>query len=706
MQECFKPDVSPSKAARETTDCRDGPMESLLKGRLRNTHLPLSNALTPLFEGIVNSIHAVEDDAAAGGRPIRQHRITVRIERSPQKALQLDAKAPPREPIQAFEIEDDGIGFTSANWKSFQILDSLEKASRGCRGIGRLTWLKVFDRVEIDSLYSEAGTLFRRKFSFDPERSVHPESNEAVGPQAKQTVVRLEGFDRRFAESAPKTARPIAMAILEHCLWYFVRDQGAPKIVVADRDDRIDLDDLYDEHMHASAKAEPLLIKGQEFELTNVKFRAAVSKSHVAHYCAAGRVVRTDPLRDRVPGLNGLLSDPAGQFTYAAYLTGKYFDDRVSGQRVDFNIDESVSGMFAETEVSFEDIRAALIPRVKEFLADSLSANIAAGRERVASFVANKAPRYRPILSYVPEEELAVDPGISDANLDTLLHKQLFRVEQGLISEGHTILGPRDAETEAEYIARLDEYLQKVSDLKRSDLADYVMHRRTIIDLLEKAIQRGTDGRFVREDMIHEIIVPMRTTSDDIKFRRNSLWLIDERLAFHDFLASDKPITGMPITKSDSPKEPDIAVLRTYNNPLAVSENESGPQASITVVEIKRPMRAGYSASGGEEDDPIQQALGYLRRLRQGASTKTGRPIPNADRIPGFIYVIADLTKSLEERCEFHQLKKTADGMGFFGYHGGRGYEAYVQVTSFDGLVASARERHRAFFDKLGLPSH
>lgn len=46
-------------------------MESLLKGRLRNTHLPLSNSLTPLFEGIVNSIHAVEDDAAAGGRPVR-----------------------------------------------------------------------------------------------------------------------------------------------------------------------------------------------------------------------------------------------------------------------------------------------------------------------------------------------------------------------------------------------------------------------------------------------------------------------------------------------------------------------------------------------------------------------------------------------------------------------------------------------------------
>ena len=416
--------------------------------------------------------------------------------------------------------------------------------------------------------------------------------------------------------------------------------------------------------------------------------------------------MRTESLRERVPGLNGVLTDKSGQFTYAAYLTGKYFDERVSGQRVDFNIDETAAGIFAETEISYEDIRSAIIPSIEKFLAGPLNANIEAARERVDFFVASKAPRYRPILRYVPDKDLAVDPNISDANLDSLLHKQLFRVEQGLIAEGHKIFGPGDEESEAQYLSRLDDYLQKVSDLKRSDLADYVMHRRVIIDLLDKAIQRGSDGKFAREDMIHEIIVPMRITSDDQKFRRNSLWLVDERLAFHDFLASDRPIRSMPISSCELTKEPDIVSLRTFNNPLAVSENDTGPQASITVVEIKRPMRNDYTEGSAEDDDPIQQALGYLRRLRQGASTKTGQPIPNADKIPGFVYVVADLTKKLQDRCEFHQLKSNADGMGYFGYHQSASYNAYIQVTSFEGLVASAKERNRAFFDKLGLPTH
>jgi len=202
-------------------------MESLLKGRLRNTHLPFSNALIPLFEGIVNSIHSIEDDARGGGREVRQHRITVRLERSAQKSLGIELKTAPREPIVAIEVEDDGLGFNAANWASFGVLDSREKASRGGRGIGRLTWLKAFDRVRVDSIYADGGKLFRRRFGFDPDRSVHPEANEEVDPQAKRTIVRLEGFDRRYAEVAPKTARTIAVAILEHCLWYFVRDQGA-----------------------------------------------------------------------------------------------------------------------------------------------------------------------------------------------------------------------------------------------------------------------------------------------------------------------------------------------------------------------------------------------------------------------------------------------------------------------------------------------
>ncbi|MFA3242138.1 hypothetical protein KWD59_10765 [Acinetobacter baumannii] len=46
----------------------------------------------------------------------------------------------------------------------------------------------------------------------------------------------------------------------------------------------------------------------------------------------------------------------------------------------------------------------------------------------------------------------------------------------------------------------------------------------------------------------------------------------------------------------------------------------------------------------------------------------------------------------------------TADGMGFFGYN--PNYKSYIEVISFNQLVRSAKERNKAFFDKLGLSSN
>jgi hypothetical protein len=116
-------------------------------------------------------------------------------------------------------------------------------------------------------------------------------------------------------------------------------------------------------------------------------------------------------------------------------------------------------------------------------------------------------------------------------------------------------------------------------------------------------------------------------------------------------------------------------------------------------------MRDKFAAGVSEKTDPILQALDYLSRLRKGAVAGGGRPIPNADRIPGFVYVLADFTEELVKCCRLHQLTRTADGMGYFGYHRDETYNAYIQVISFDGLVESAKERNRAFFDQLGLPS-
>lgn len=674
-------------------------LESLLQGRLRNTTLPVSRAMLPLYEAVVNSIHAIEEDATKVKRAISDYQITITIIRD-QSLLSSQARGEDR--IAGFLVEDNGCGFTIDNWNSFKTLDSDYKAQKGSRGIGRLMWLKAFKEVEVSSIYAEGDLLKRRHFLFHPVRGIEPLGEPEATQEPKRTIVKLSGFESRYSEHAFKTLRAIACGVLEHCLWYFVRNEGVPSMRVMDGDEYIQLDALFDEHMHVGAKAEVLPIGLHSFELTHVKFRASMNKSNTISYCAAGRVVRNEPLQGRVPGLTNTMTDDVGAFTYAVYVTSFYLDERVSAQRIGFDLDDESDGLFADAELSLKNIRDAVVPRVKVFLSDCLQENIAASAERIQTFVARTAPRYRSILRHINEDEFVVDPSIADRELDLALHKQLYKIEEQILNDGHQIMVPLPNETEQEYQRRLEDYLQTVSDLKQSDLANYVMHRRTVIDLLEAAINSDGSGNFTREDVIHELIVPMRSMSDDYTFRRENLWLIDERLAFHDFLASDMPLSKY--VQSTSQKEPDIASLRLFDNPFLISERGSIP-GSLTVVEIKRPMRKGYQSGEDEKTDPILQALRYLTRLRRGSAAKGGRPVPNADRMPGFVYVLADLTESLVECCQLHQLSRTPDGMGYFGYHRDPVYNAYIQVMSFDGLVAGAKERNRAFFDKLGLPA-
>jgi hypothetical protein len=54
-----------------------------------------------------------------------------------------------------FAITDNGIGLNDENFDSFNTAFSDHKLSRGGKGLRRFTWLKAFDKVEIDSTFEE-----------------------------------------------------------------------------------------------------------------------------------------------------------------------------------------------------------------------------------------------------------------------------------------------------------------------------------------------------------------------------------------------------------------------------------------------------------------------------------------------------------------------------------------------------------------------
>ena len=198
--------------------------------------------------------------------------------------------------------------------------------------------------------------------------------------------------------------------------------------------------------------------------------------------------------------------------------------------------------------------------------------------------------------------------------------------------------------------------------------------------------------------MIHNLIFPMKSTLEKALPSENNLWLLDERLSFSSYLASDLSFNQMEITDSTSKDRPDI--LSCYDRPLLLSEPNRRGFASFTIVEFKRPLREDVSST--YSNDPFAQVFKYIKELRDNkAKLPNGRTI-NANDCPIFCYIIADFTDDFKESCSIHNLTITADGTGYFGYNNSK--NAYFTVLSYDGLINGAQERNQIFFEKLGVP--
>lgn len=657
-------------------------MKSDLVGRIKNTSLSPKDALMPIFEAIVNSIHSIEqrfEDLSEG-------KIDVKVIRNGQR--------------MSFEITDNGIGFTDENFSSFSLLDSQHKAAKGCRGVGRLLWLKVFEKAKINSIYIGDGEkLFTRHFSFSAIHGIHKEENREIQEDEIHTSIFLDTASNRYLKHLDLSPSEIAKSIYEHCIFYMIRKEGVPEITLHDSDETLLLNALSQHALEPKLHEFTPSLKGNAFNISIAEVSAGVQKNTML-LCAASRVVQEISLDGKVNGLYGPLHHEGESFCIQVFVTSEFLDDYVRADRTAFDIEEEVDGLFEKHQVSMADIRNETIKLVSQQYKKSLKREQQLSRERVDSFVSSKAPKYKSILKHF--DYSTVNKGTSEAKIEQMLHKAKSLLEVSILVEGSELLRSLESNAPQDINTKLRGFLDKVSDIKRSDLAAYVCNRKITLELLEKAIQRKPDGKYETEKTIHELIMPMGKTSEDVSLDECNLWLIDERLAFHHYLASDKPISSMPITDSEDKKRPDIVAFHTYDDPILVSPSKVLPLSSITIIELKRPMR--NDAKPGEDHDPVEQSLNYLEKIREGgAKTKDGRTIPTSSDIPGFCYVICDLTPSVERRCKNLSLTPTHDHMGYFGYN--PNHKAYIEVISYDRLVNGAKERNKAFFDKLGLPS-
>lgn len=656
-----------------------------LVGRVKNFDLPKTQPLIPLYEAVVNSIYAIEERQS---KEDFEGRIDIKIIREPQQVANIDGIDGSINEIIGFTIIDNGVGLDENNMRSFLQSDSAYRADKGGKGVGRFSWLKAFQKTEVESIFKDDGMWVKRSFDFSLDNlDIDDRLNEVSDVSDNMTRISLVNYLPVYRKHVNKNAETIAMKLMQHCMMYLMSPK-CPQINVLD-EERFCLNSMLEEKTKREEKEIDILVKDQIFKLLNVKIEDASIDGNKLYLYANDRMVKPINLDKEIVDLDKAIYVNRG-FFYVGIISGSFLDDNVDTSRTSFDISEDKE----DNDISMKDIVECAKEQVENYLSEYLNEVRKDKEERIKKYISDQAPQFGHLLKYMPEEIKKIKPTITDSGLDEELYKIKRKFDVELKKSSKEIMDKIDvgAESYEEYSEKLEKQFEKISDANKSALADYVAHRKIILELLKKGIKKNDDDRFNKESYLHNLIYPMRRTSGEIEYQAHNLWLIDERLAYSEYISSDIPFNNNP-----KEERTDILIL---NNPVAVSdeENTGREYGTIVVFELKRPMRDDYSRA----ENPIVQLVDYVNKLSTNkVADKYGRIIKVGDNTQFYLYAICDLTPNLIKVAEDEDFKETPDKRGYYKYHDKK--HAYIEILSYDKIIEDSEKRNRILFDKLGI---
>lgn len=674
-------------------------MSSLMKNSLGNRvdklKLKKTKLLMPLFEAITNSIQAIEDCNNEKGI------IDVEFDRKQdsQTSIFTDSDELKLLKINNVTIKDNGVGFTPENFDSFLTYDSIFKKNKGGKGEGRLFWLKAFEKVEIESYYTQDNKFYKINFLFSIEDNGVDDKNLSIQEvDAKNyvggTVIKLKNIKEAFQETFSQSLSFIGKEIINHFISYFADQAKCPNIVIKDEFDSLSVNSLYSDILISNNILKTqFCVENYNFELLYLKLKALPYNTHQLHLCADKREVESIQLKTFIPNLSISLNDKDSnsKYYYQIFLSSNYLDENVNSDRSGFMFEN------AEMFISNDKLIKQAIEQIKTDLADILN-NIQLNKvNKIGNYVRQKSPQYRILLNNKYNTFLEnISPKATGKDLEMDLYEQYYKINKEAKKKAQELETNKLETTQdiEKFNNTFIKYMNEINDIGKSKLAEYVVCRKSILQILSNLQKQQEDKKYPFEKAIHETIFPMNKTSDDIDYEKHNLWVIDEKLAYHYYLASDKKIKSMDIVESDSNKEPDIII---FDHPFLLSENERN--TALTIFEFKRPERDDYT----DEENPVLQVINYVKDLRNSkVHNKNGETLNIAENTPIYAYIICTLTPKMREvAVDQYDFVILPDNNGYVGYH--KAHKIYFQIISYKKMIMDAQDRNKILFDKLNI---
>jgi hypothetical protein len=596
---------------------------------------PNPSLVQVLFEALANSLDAGATE------------VTIRIEIDGFTAAE----------TLRITITDNGKGFDDASFERFCQLMKPRDADH--KGLGRLVYLKYFDRVEVDSIWENQ----RRTFVFSEQFKDESHTETPSLPEPQRTRLILKDFIGKKVKSYDDL-KPGALK--DRIIEQFLPTLYNRKLKGEDFVIRLELET--DEHKH-----------NKEFFTTDETITAVDLPDLKS-------VFITDPTLDAFDGIEMLYQVRSGM-GQRSILTAASIDGRTIPinliQPTSVPADHSVLFLFfsklffgtADTarqklilpgDISDADLRRVLQREVGKVLAGEIEQISTRNEETKEKF----EETFPHLLGYF--EETAVGLIDKDEALDNAQRRFFKAQKEVLLAE------ELDEET-----------YEKSLELSSRSLTEYILYRDKIIRRMKAMTADNSEAE------IHNLIAPRyeKFSEDDFinNIYRNNAWLLDDKFMSFRTILSEARMDSIieAITLEDAPLKddgrPDITMIFS-------GDPKKLEAVDVVVVELKR-----ITTQEKDNQFVINQLLARARKLAAYC--------PNIQRV--WYYAVIHIDSEMEQTLlQQRFIPVFSKGRVFYNEFPTRRPDGTTVPTptfvmSFDAIIGDAECRNHTFLEIL-----
>jgi hypothetical protein len=598
-----------------------------------------TNLFSVLNEAVVNSIQAGAT------------KIEVEFFRDSEQSELLNDK--PK--INAVHISDNGEGFNQKNRESFSEYATENKISEGCKGIGRLCYLKVFEDISIESFikddFKKVICNFTENFTYTDFKVL--EDKNII---SNKTTIKLH-------QAKPNYSKGYDISEIKNRLFLHI----LPILYLnATRSITVEMKDATEEQPSYIRTSDLPDFQKKDFTIkehvTNDKTEIAFTLHYAIadsdedkvldFYCGNKRTVCR--FKDKE-----LKIIPIKCKSAIFLVTSPFLDKAVNDERDDFDIFPKNTDLLRS--LSWEQINNHL----KEALRDVIYEAYPNLQEDNAKTIAAIRDESLHLADYMGEIDSL--GGLIDSESIIEKAEQLFQQDK---KSFRAILKSQRPNNE--------EVLRRASDLAGKELIEYVITRDKIISQFESMDLKKEEN----EEILRNHFLKRGLSGDSyspVAVKENNLWLLDDKFMTYSYVASEQAIKTL-LKKAGLPElsSADRFDIGIYSN------SDMGKRAIM--VEFKK-LSAGYKENGVG----IDQLYNYASQLKQSGVEQI------------YLYLIAEVDDKFRTML-------TGSNRGFnrvFSQEGElyqRSYDdvnAYIQIVSPKALIADARARNKTFIDMI-----